>query len=166
MDGRQRTGWLKLLRPPNLLTVPGDPLAGYLLASVGSSTVDPMAASCAAIAALSISGLPLHRFAFEGFLPPKTGKRKNALKRLAEDDRTLIVYESPYRIVAALRDMLDIFGDRPAVLTREMTKLHEEVLGGTLAGILEALEKKVKIKGEITLLIAGKEKTTEALQAV
>jgi len=122
-------------------------------------SVVPVPGACAAITALSVSGLPVHRFAFEGFLPPKTGKRKTLFKKLAEEERTLIFYESPYRICAALKDMIEVLGDRKAVFAREITKLHEETLRGKLTEILEILESR-KIKGEITLLVEGNTSNT------
>jgi len=114
----------------------------------------PIPGACAAITALSVSGLPVHRFAFEGFLPPKTGKRKTLFKKLAEEERTLIFYESPFRICSAIKDMIEVLGNRKAALAREITKLHEETLRGNLTEILENLEGR-KIKGEITLLVEG-----------
>jgi 16S rRNA (cytidine1402-2'-O)-methyltransferase len=114
----------------------------------------PVPGPNAAVAALSVSGLPVHRFAFEGFLPTRQGKRKNMLARLATESRTLIFYESPFRILAALQDMLEVLGDRPAMLARELTKLYEEHLCGSLASIREMLSRK-KIKGEITLIVSG-----------
>jgi 16S rRNA (cytidine1402-2'-O)-methyltransferase len=109
---------------------------------------------CAAIAALSVAGLPVHRFAFEGFLPPKSGKRKNVLKKIAGDERTLIFYESPHRIVAAISDMIETLGDRRAVLARELTKLHEETLHGGLSEIAQKLQTS-PVRGEITLIVEG-----------
>jgi len=111
--------------------------------------------ACAAVAALSVSGLPVHRFAFEGFLPPKTGRRKNFLKKIAAEERTLIFYESPHRILSALADMIEVLGDRRAVFAREMTKLHEESLRGPLTAILKTLEG-MSVKGEITLVVEGR----------
>jgi 16S rRNA (cytidine1402-2'-O)-methyltransferase len=124
------------------------------LALKESVPVVPVPGPCAAIAALSISGLAVHRFAFEGFLPPKTGKRKNFLKKIKEDPRTLIFYESPHRILAMINDVIEIFGDRKAVLTRELTKIHEETFKGTLSEILTKLEAGT-IKGEITIAVEG-----------
>jgi 16S rRNA (cytidine1402-2'-O)-methyltransferase len=115
----------------------------------------PIPGACAAITALSVSGLPVHRFAFEGFLPPKTGKRKTLLTKLADEERTLIFYESPYRVCSAIKDMIEILGNRKAAFAREITKLHEETLRGNLSEILEILENR-RIKGEITLLVEGK----------
>jgi 16S rRNA (cytidine1402-2'-O)-methyltransferase len=108
----------------------------------------------AAIAALSVSGLPVHRFAFEGFLPAKSGKRKNLLKKISHEERTLIFYESPYRVVSSIEDMIEIFGDRRAMVAREITKLHEETIYGSLSTIFEGLEHR-KVKGEITLIVEG-----------
>ena len=119
-----------------------------------SIPVIPVPGPCAAIAALSVSGLPVHRFAFEGFLPPRKGKRKTFLKNLSNEKRTMIFYESPYRIVSAIKDMLEILGDRPAMFARELTKFYEESIPGTLSTILQKIETK-KIKGEITLIVKG-----------
>ncbi|MCP4715894.1 MAG: 16S rRNA (cytidine(1402)-2'-O)-methyltransferase [Deltaproteobacteria bacterium] len=115
----------------------------------------PIPGPAAALAALSISGLAVHRFCFEGFLPPKAGKRKNFLRKIAADERTLIFYESPYRIRATLEDMLEVLGDRQALLAREMTKLHETRYYGTLSSLISQLGTG-KVKGEITLVVTGK----------
>jgi len=109
---------------------------------------------CAAIAALTVAGLPVHRFAFEGFLPPKSGKRKNFLKKISGDERTLIFYESPHRIIAMINDMIETLGDRRAVLARELTKLHEETVHGLLSSIAQKLQT-APVKGEITLIVEG-----------
>jgi 16S rRNA (cytidine1402-2'-O)-methyltransferase len=106
------------------------------------------------VCALSISGLPVHRFAFEGFLPPKANRRTKALKGLAQDERTLIFYESPHRIRRALQDMLAVLGDRRAVLVREQTKLHEEVIRASLEDMVRAVEERT-LKGEITIVVEG-----------
>ncbi len=131
---------------------------GYRLVSeaIGQSIpVIPVPGACAAVAALSVSGLPVHRFVFEGFLPPKSGKRKNFLKKISGEDSTLIFYESPYRICATIKEMIRELGNRKAMLARELTKLHEESIYGSLSEILEKLEHR-KIKGEITLIVEGK----------
>jgi len=116
--------------------------------------VEALPGACAALSALCIAGLPVHRFAFEGFLPPKAGRRRRTLEALAADEHTLIFYESPHRITAAVRDMLAALGDRRAVLVREQTKLHEEVIRAGLADMLAALEDRT-LKGEITLVVEG-----------
>jgi len=116
--------------------------------------VVPIPGPCAAVTALSVAGLPTHRFAFEGFLPPKSGKRKNMLKTLVAEERTLVFYESPHRIMGCLADMLEIFGDRTAFLAREITKQYEEHIRGTLSHIVRTLHAS-PVRGEITLLVAG-----------
>lgn len=118
-------------------------------------TVIPIPGACAGIAALSISGLAVHRFAFEGFLPARPGKRKNFLADIAEEKRTLIIYESPHRIAATLQDMLAVLGDRPAALARELTKIHEECLYGSLSTLLDYVRSRT-LKGEITLIVSGR----------
>jgi 16S rRNA (cytidine1402-2'-O)-methyltransferase len=130
---------------------------GYVLvtqARAEAIPVVPIPGVSAAIAAISVSGLPVHRFAFEGFLPARSGKRKGLLRSLAEEPRTLIFYESPYRIVETIKDMIDILGDRPAMLGREITKLHEESICGSLAVILEKLAGR-RVRGECTVVVRG-----------
>lgn len=130
---------------------------GYRLVDAAINASIPVIAvpgPSAAIAALSISGLPVHRFAFEGFLAPKPGKRKNMLKKIFEEERTLIFYESPHRIVATIKDMLTVLGNRRAMLARELTKLHEERIYGSLSTILEEIEQR-RVKGELTLIVEG-----------
>lgn len=116
--------------------------------------VEALPGACAAVCALSISGLPVHRFAFEGFLPPKTNRRIKALEGLAQEERTLIFYESPHRIGRALQDMLTVLGDRRAVLVREQTKLHEEVMRARLADIVSVVKGRT-LRGEITIVVEG-----------
>jgi 16S rRNA (cytidine1402-2'-O)-methyltransferase len=116
--------------------------------------VEALPGACAAVSALSISGMPVHRFAFEGFLPPKTGRRTKALEALALDGHTLIFYESPHRISRTLQDMLAVLGDRRAVLVREQTKMYEEVIRMGLADMVRAVEGR-KLKGEITIVVEG-----------
>ncbi len=108
----------------------------------------------AAIAALAISGLPTDRFVFEGFLPRKAGERRKRLEALASEPRTIVCFESPKRVRATLTEALDVLGDRPAAVARELTKLHEEVLRGRLSelpGLLDA----ATLKGEIVVVIGG-----------
>jgi 16S rRNA (cytidine1402-2'-O)-methyltransferase len=159
-----KTGWLvsELKSGKNIALVSeagtptiSDPGFRIVSAAIAESiTVVPVPGVCAAIAALSASGLPVHRFAFEGFLPPKSGKRKNLLKKIAGEERTLIFYESPYRIQAALADMLEVLGDRRVAVGRELTKLHEEFICGTLSAIAGRLGSTV-IKGEFTIVVEG-----------
>lgn len=107
----------------------------------------------AVLAALTVSGLPMDRFVFEGFLPAKKGRKKR-LEALAREERTLVLYESPHRIDKTLRELLEVFGNRRAVIAREMTKKFEEVIRGNLEELAE-LGKSRRWKGEITLVLAG-----------
>ena len=107
----------------------------------------------AVLAALTVSGLPVDRFVFEGFLPRKKG-RKRLLAELAEERRTIVLFESPHRIAKTLVELHAAMGDRTAVLARELTKLHEEVIRGTLEE-LASIAGERKLKGEITLVISG-----------
>ena len=115
----------------------------------------PIPGPSAAIAALSVSGLPTDAFFFKGFLPHKSKKRQDLLKQLGYARETLIFYESPHRLSEALNDLLNILGDREMVLTRELTKIYEEVLRGKVSEIKEQIGER-KLKGEITLVISGK----------
>ncbi len=136
---------------------PGISDPGYFLINLAVDRkipVVPIPGATAAIAALSVSGLPTDSFAFEGFLPSKQTARLKRLRELADERRTLIFYEAPHKIVKTVEDMLSAFGDRRAVLTRELTKLHEEAIRGTLAEILGHLGHGM-IKGEFTLIVHG-----------
>lgn len=119
--------------------------------------VSPVPGACAAIAALSVAGLASDRFAFEGFLPAKASARRERLARLATEPRTLLFYESAHRIEEALADMAAAFGDeRPAVLARELTKLFETVLDGSLAQLRERVAADPnQRKGEFVVMIEG-----------
>ena len=114
----------------------------------------PIPGPSACIAAASVAGLPLHNFAFEGFLSPKSGKRKRRLTDLHEEQRTLIFYESPHRLIAFLQDVLEVFGERRVSVARELTKKFEEVFRGT---VTEAIQKfqATPPRGEFTIVIAG-----------
>jgi 16S rRNA (cytidine1402-2'-O)-methyltransferase len=115
--------------------------------------VSPVPGVSAAVAALSVSGLPTDSFVFVGFLPRKKGRRTDQLTSLREMPRTMIFYESPKRISRLLDDLLTVMGDRSAVLGREMTKLHEEFLRGRLSELSALLEERRDVKGECTLVI-------------
>jgi 16S rRNA (cytidine1402-2'-O)-methyltransferase len=110
----------------------------------------------AAAAALSVSGLATDAFVFEGFLSKKSGRRLQQIKALASETRTVILYESPQRVAALIEELIAAFGDRRAVLAREMTKLHEELIRGRLSEVLAALRSRTEVKGECTLLVAGR----------
>jgi len=108
------------------------------------------------VPALIKSGLPSDRFVFEGFLPQKKG-RQTMLKKLAEEERTMIFYESPYRLVKTLQQFSEYFGpDRSASVSRELTKMFEETVNGTLNEILLHFQSK-EAKGEIVMVVAGKQ---------
>jgi 16S rRNA (cytidine1402-2'-O)-methyltransferase len=114
----------------------------------------PIPGPSAVIAALTASGLPTEEFLFVGFLPSRSGDRRKTLERLVAEPRTLVLYESPHRLVDTLADALDLFGRRPAVIARELTKLHEEFLRGDLAELLVRVRQQSP-RGEITLLIGA-----------
>ncbi|OGW82403.1 MAG: 16S rRNA (cytidine(1402)-2'-O)-methyltransferase [Omnitrophica bacterium GWA2_52_8] len=117
--------------------------------------VEALPGPSAGITALAASGLAPDRFSFFGFPPQKSAARKKWLAELAEREETLIFYESPHRTVKCLADMAEVFGGREAVLAREISKIHEEYLRGTLPGLKEAVGQK-KILGECVILVAGK----------
>ncbi|MGE0086170.1 MAG: 16S rRNA (cytidine(1402)-2'-O)-methyltransferase [Desulfococcaceae bacterium] len=121
--------------------------------------VVPIPGASAAVTALCAAGLPTDSFTFLGFPPKRKGKRMNLLEGLKKEARTLIFYESPMRINAFLSELIDILGDRYAVLGREMTKMYEEFIRGNLSYILESLENRAAVKGECTLLISGAEES-------
>ena len=108
----------------------------------------------AALAALAVSGLPSDRFLFAGFLATRTTARRRALAGLAGIDATLLIFESPRRLAAALADMTDILGDRPAAICRELTKRHEEVRRATLGELAAHYRDAATPKGEVTIVIA------------
>jgi probable S-adenosylmethionine-dependent methyltransferase, YraL family len=119
--------------------------------------VSPVPGACAAIAALSVAGLPSDRFLFEGFLPAKAGARRERLQRLASETATLVFYESSHRIAESLADMAAVFGGgRPAVIARELTKLFETVLDGPLQDLLARVEADDnQRKGEFVVMVQG-----------
>ena len=118
-------------------------------------TVVPIPGVSAVITALSASGLPSDRFMFVGFLPAKVKKRQEQLKQLINVEATLIFYESPKRIIAVMEEMIEVIGNRYAVLSREMTKAYEEFIRGSLSRVVAELQTRQAIKGEITLLVSG-----------
>jgi 16S rRNA (cytidine1402-2'-O)-methyltransferase len=150
---------------------PGISDPGYRLVRDARSEgigVFPVPGPTAAVAALSVSGLPTDRFLFVGFLPSRAGSRRKALEELAPRGETLIFYESPLRVVSSLMDMASILGNREAFLCREATKLHEEYRPGRLLEIQELLSGRGSVKGEIVLVVAGakEEASDEPLDAL
>lgn len=151
-----------------LISDAGTPLVsdpGYRLvraARQAGFAVVPVPGPSALVVALSAAGLPSDRFAFEGFLPAKSGQRRRQLETLAGEERTLIFYEAPHRIFACLRDLAEIFGpEREVVLARELTKTFETFLTGTAADVLARVESDPnQQKGEIVLLVRGAEART------
>ncbi|MDD2390090.1 MAG: 16S rRNA (cytidine(1402)-2'-O)-methyltransferase [Desulfobacterales bacterium] len=140
---------------------PGVSDPGYHLVRVAIEekiSVVPIPGVSAAIAALSASGLPTDSFLFVGFLPKKSSKRLQQLHDLSNQPGTIIVYESPRRILSLLKELESVMGDRYAVLSREITKLHEEFIRGTVSEIWADLGGRQSVKGECTLLISGCEK--------
>lgn len=115
--------------------------------------VVPVPGASAVMAALSASGLPTHAFHFAGFLPPKSAARHRALEYLVDVPGTLVLFESPHRITELLAAVQEVLGDRPVVVARELTKLHEEYLRGRCSEVLEQLQSREKVQGEITVLI-------------
>ncbi len=141
---------------------PGVSDPGYRLVQAAVAAqipVVPIPGASAAIAALCASGLPTDVFTFVGFPTRKKNKRMEQMAVLADLPHTLIFYQSPRRIVSFLEELKEIFGERRAVLAREVTKLHEEFLHGHLSGIAARLKLRDEVKGECTLLVAGAEST-------
>lgn len=140
---------------------PGIADPGYRLvkgaAEVGISVV-PIPGPSTVTALLSVGGLPTDRFVFEGFLPAKPTQRRKALENLKQEERTLIFFESPHRVIDTLQDIEDIFGDRPVVIGRELTKIYEEVLRGSVGELRTQLQSR-EIKGEVALLVGGAPET-------
>ena len=146
-----------------LVSDAGTPLVsdpGFRLVSAARAAgvrVSPVPGACAAIAALSVAGLPSDRFVFEGFLPVKAAARRERLARLASETRTLMFYESAHRIEEALADMATVLGaTRRAVVARELTKLFETVLDGPLSALhLRVATEADQRKGEFVVIVEG-----------
>jgi len=137
-----------LISDPGFQLVAGAQAAGFTVVSVpGPSAVT---------AALSVAGLATDRFVFEGFLPRRAKQRRARLEALAAEPRTLVFFEAVHRIEAALAALAEVFGgERQATLARELTKLHEQVLGGSLADLSAAIGDKVPLLGEFVIVVAG-----------
>lgn len=136
---------------------------GYQLvrdAAAAGVAVIPLPGGCAAIAALSASGLPTDEFTFVGFLPNRQGKRRERLSALAAEPRLLVFYEAPHRLAATLSDMADLFGDRNAVVARELTKIYEEIARGRLPELASRFTE-TPARGEVVILVAAGESQRE-----
>ncbi|MFH1639993.1 MAG: 16S rRNA (cytidine(1402)-2'-O)-methyltransferase [Chloroflexota bacterium] len=141
--------------------MPGISDPGYELivaASRQGITVIPIPGPSAVVTALAVSGLPTDRFLYLGFLPNRSAQRRRYLESAANEPGTLVVFEAPHRLKAALNDILRILGDRRIVLCREMTKMFEEVFRGT---VKEAIEHFPEPRGEFTLVIDGQKEKPE-----
>jgi len=138
---------------------------GFVLvreAAANGAIIEPIPGPSALLAALVASALPPYPFTFAGFPPPKSGKRKTFYRNLAQLAHTLIVYESPHRLLASLEDAKAELGNRKAAICRELTKLHEETLRGPLADLTEQLKARPALKGEFVIVIGsstGEEET-------
>ena len=149
--------------PIALVSDAGTPLLsdpGFLLvreAVARGIRVEPVPGASALLTALVVSGLPPYPFTFGGFPPPRSGKRRTYFRRLAALEHSFIVYESPHRILPILEA-----GNRPVAVARELTKLHEEVLRGSLAEVRATLARRPAIKGELVVVVGP---ATEALPA-
>lgn len=126
-------------------------------AAANGIKIVPVPGASSLLAALSASGLPVEKFTFMGFAPRQSSKRKSFLEKAAALSHTSVFFESPHRIIDLLTDMIPIFGNRQAVAAREITKLYEEFLRGSITEIIEALSSRETVKGEFVLLIDGQE---------
>jgi len=139
----------------------GTPLVsdpGYVLvreAIRAGIRIEPIPGPSAVLAALVASGLPPHPFTFCGFPPPKRGKRRTFYERFAGLDHTLVVFESPHRLLASLDDALAVMGSRPVAVAQELTKLYEEILRGPLDEVLETLRERPSLKGEYVVVFGA-----------
>jgi len=143
-----------------LVSDAGTPLLsdpGFLLvreAVAHGVPVEAVPGPSAVLTALVVSALPPHPFTFAGFPPPKAGKRRTYFERFAGYGHTVIFFESPHRLLRSLEDALSVFGNRPAAVLRELTKLHEESLRGNLFDLVEQLRDR-KPRGEYVIVISG-----------
>ncbi|MEX2380713.1 MAG: 16S rRNA (cytidine(1402)-2'-O)-methyltransferase [Vicingaceae bacterium] len=125
--------------------------------------VQTLPGATAFVPALVNSGLPCDRFVFEGFLPHKKGRQSRMLA-LAEEERTIVFYESPHRLLKTLGQLLEFWGERKASVSRELTKIHEENVQGTLSELIAYYENN-PLKGEIVLVVEGKEKVKKSAKS-
>ena len=138
-----------------LVSDPGAALVGA--AAAAGIEVVAVPGPCAAVAALTLAGLPAERFAFEGFLPPRPAARREALQRLAAESRTLVFYEAPHRLRESLEDLATMLGEeRPAAVARELTKRFETVYRGTLGSLAQQAATDADMtRGELVLVVQG-----------
>ncbi len=164
---RQVAEWITAGRSAAMISdagTPGISDPGFLLVRTcveQGIEVITLPGATALIPALVQSGFPCDRFCFEGFLPQKKGRSKH-LQALADETRTMIFYESPYRVVKCLEQFREVFGgDRPVSVSREITKIHEETVRGTIDEVLEHF-RQTPPKGEFVLIVGGKLKANRA----
>lgn len=144
-----------------LVSDAGTPLLsdpGYVLvreAIAQGTTVEHIPGPSATLTALVVSGLPPYPFSFLGFPPPRRAKRRRFFERFADLRHTFVFFESPHRIIDSLDDLLETVGDRPATVSRELTKLHEEVLRGRVSELKNQLAERPKLKGELTVVVGA-----------
>jgi 16S rRNA (cytidine1402-2'-O)-methyltransferase len=150
--------------------MPGISDPGYRLISLAIEhgvAVIPIPGAAAVVTALVASGLPTDSFRFNGFLPAKSGQRKQALESIRTSSRTQVFYEAPHRVKESVEDIVEVLGaERHIVIARELTKIHEEFLRGSAGEILEILNARSDIKGEITLLIGKAEENKQTTARV
>lgn len=152
-----------------LVSDAGTPLVsdpGYRVVEAASSRgikIVPVPGPSSMLAALSVSGLPVERFVFMGFSPRSSGKRKAFIEEAGKLPCSAVYFESPHRIIDLLKDILSVSGDRPAVVARELTKMYEEIIRGSVSELIEILEKRDIIKGEIVLVTGPSEEKHEAV---
>ena len=163
--GRLREGSSVALISDAGMPLVADPGYRLVTAAVAAGVpVQPIPGPSALVTALAASGLPTDAFRFGGFLPAKSGQRSSVLEALKNEQATIVFYEAPHRILQTLADVDRILGARPVVVARELTKTHEEFLRGSARQILDVLQARDAVKGEITLLI-GKAAKHEASAA-
>jgi len=157
-----------------LISDAGTPLIsdpGYVLVSQARANnirVVPIPGACAAITALCAAGLPTDRFTFEGFLPARSEARENKLATLRHEIRTMVFYEAPHRLLETLESLKFIFGsERQIVVARELTKLHESILNGSIDEMLSYYhEKTTELRGEVVILVKGTDEETSETKEV
>jgi len=140
-----------------LVSDPGYPLVRATIEA--GIPVIPIPGPTAAITALVASGLPTDHFVFDGTVPRKQGERRVYFEAIREGQRTIILYESPHRLLATLKEIAKVLPERRVVLARELTKIHEEFLRGSADEILQTLNARGEVKGECVLLIEGEKRS-------